>query len=134
MTEENKHVNEKDDNTLDFSHLSDDNPVKKLCMEHPSLSTCQRFLKTPSDEEDSTTRGGEDSLKSSSSSIASYIKGFTRWMNSCIYSIISNFVEAFRSLVKVILSYTIGVVLSIGGKSEVCKKNILFFAYDFLLF
>lgn len=106
------------DTKPDFSHLSDDNPVKKLCMEHPSLSTCKRFIK-PADADPQAADPLDSDLPTKSTSISSYIKSFTRWMNSCIYALISYFVECFRALFKILLSYTIGLVLSIGGKAEV---------------
>ena len=93
-------------------------------MEHPSLSTCQQFLKPENEGQESTESPGDESAKlSSSSSIASYIKSITRWMNSWIYAVVANFLEAVRSLVKVMLSYTVGIILSIGGKTEVCEPD-----------
>ena len=114
----------KEEEKPDFSHLSDDNPVKKLCMEHPSLSTCKRFIK-PADAEKVADPNQEEQPVQSTTSISSYIKSFTRWMNSCIYAVISYFVECFRALFKILLSYTIGLVLSIGGKAEVMNDKFM---------
>ena len=116
LNQDVKVENESTEQKPDFSHLSDDNPVKKLCMEHPNLSTCQRFLK-PDDAEDADSE--QPSSETPSSSTASYIKSFTRWMNSCLYTVCAYFVECIRSILKITLYYTVGVLLSVGGKGEV---------------
>lgn len=129
--EESKEINEKPtpeeenkkEEVPDFSHLPDDSPVKSLCMKHPSLQACQQHIKRDDQTEHHKHTGDEDEQDEKKEqkkiSIASYIKGFTRWMNSWIFAIVSYVSECTRCVVKTLLSYSFGMVLVVAGKEKV---------------
>lgn len=89
-------------------------------MKHPSLQACQQHIKKNNEDNDAKDEGLQDEEKvQKKQSIASYIKSFTRWMNSWIYAMFSHVSEGLRSVVKVLLSYTVGMVLAMTGQQKV---------------
>lgn len=87
-------------------------------MKHPTLQACKEHIKRYDDKEDDRI---SDEQSEKRPSIASYIKNFTRWMNSWLFTIFSYVTENVRSIVKFLLSYSIGIVLSVTGKEKVSE-------------